>query len=223
MLMGAIYRAALALEVQKLGYDVRITHADGFFELAHITREQTTVFSTRRREIEKALAADGKSREQASAVEKQVANLATRRGRTETDLDALRGHWLTLSRNHGVVYQPGLNPRALNAGDLRDTAQVALSYGVEHATERQAVVELAAIVRHALEHGIGSTNFDAIQAERDQWISDQRLIAQGDACTTESAQKCETELLAVAIRGEDMVPPRSDSDRQHGTSTIEWY
>ena len=45
MLMGALYRAELAREVQKLGYEVRITHLDGRFELAHMSDKQIEIFS----------------------------------------------------------------------------------------------------------------------------------------------------------------------------------
>lgn len=40
MLLGALYRSELAKEVQALGYEVRITHGDGRFELAHVCNEQ---------------------------------------------------------------------------------------------------------------------------------------------------------------------------------------
>ena len=54
-LIGALYRNELAHEVQKLGYSLRVEHADGRFELAHIDRGQITAFSQRSRAIELAL------------------------------------------------------------------------------------------------------------------------------------------------------------------------
>ena len=41
MLLGALYRSELAKEVQALGYEVRITHGDGRFELAHVSIQWT--------------------------------------------------------------------------------------------------------------------------------------------------------------------------------------
>src|SRR5471030_1534563 len=108
MLMGAMYRNELALEVQKLGYGVRLMHADGRFELAHITTRQIDAFSSRSQAIEAALAAQGKTREQVSAREKEIANLATRERKIEVDHKALHLIWLDKSRNLGVNYQPDL-------------------------------------------------------------------------------------------------------------------
>jgi conjugative relaxase-like TrwC/TraI family protein len=71
MLMGALYRSELALEVRKLGYDIRLTHLDGRFELAHISSKQIDAFSTRSKEIEAALAAEGKIRGESTARERR--------------------------------------------------------------------------------------------------------------------------------------------------------
>lgn len=37
LMLGAMYRAELALELQALGFKIRRTHANGCFELAHYT------------------------------------------------------------------------------------------------------------------------------------------------------------------------------------------
>ena len=57
MAIGAIYRAELAHGLKDLGYGIDKTHSDGRFEIAGVSREAIQAFSTRRAEIEAAIAA----------------------------------------------------------------------------------------------------------------------------------------------------------------------
>ena len=59
MLLGALYRGELAQGLARLGYAIEKTHADGRFEIAGVTREVVEAFSTRRVEIEAAVAERG--------------------------------------------------------------------------------------------------------------------------------------------------------------------
>src|SRR5262249_513771 len=59
-LIGAAYRAALARELQLLGYEIRLIDKEGGFELAHIGRTQIEAFSQRSRMIEEALETRGR-------------------------------------------------------------------------------------------------------------------------------------------------------------------
>lgn len=204
-LMGAMYRTELALEVKKLGYDVRLTHNDGRFELAHINGEQVAAFSTRSQAIESALAAHGKTREDASAREKEVANLATRDKKPEVDRPALRAAWQEKSQVLGVNYQPSLV--ASHVDTRQQGAREALAYAVAHTTERQAVVTEASLIRAALENGTGRTDHAAIQSELARQVQGGELIAAGDRYTTHAAQQREREMLDVAARGRGAVTP----------------
>ena len=58
-LIGALYRNELAAGLTKLGYNIEKTNADGRFELAGVSREAIRAFSTRRAEIEAAMAERG--------------------------------------------------------------------------------------------------------------------------------------------------------------------
>lgn len=206
MLMGAMYRTELALEVQKLGYGVRLTHADGRFELAHIDAKQVEAFSSRSQEIEAALATKGKTREQASAREKEVANLSTRDKKIEVDRQALHKSWQDKSREYGVNYQPDLEWAASTTQSRVAAASMAVAYAIEHTTERQAVVSQATLVRAALEHGTGRTDLAAIQAELLRQTHNGALIVNGERYTTDAAQQREREMLDVAARGRGAVP-----------------
>lgn len=206
-LMGALYRTELALEVQRLGYQVRLTHADGRFELAHINAAQIAAFSTRSQSIELALKAHGKTRAQASAREKEVANLATRDKKTEVDRPALHAAWQEKSQSLGVNYRPGLAMAALSADSREMAARAAVSYAVEHTTERQAVVSETALIRSALEHGTGRSDLAAIKSELLRQTQSGELIASGERYTTHAAQAREREMLDVAARGRGAVAP----------------
>ena len=59
MLLGALYRGELAAGLARLGYGIEKTHADGRFEIAGVSREVVEAFSTRRAEIEAAVAERG--------------------------------------------------------------------------------------------------------------------------------------------------------------------
>ena len=59
MAIGAIYRAELAQGLSGLGYRIEKTHADGRFEVAGVPRAVIEAFSTRRAEIEAAMAEHG--------------------------------------------------------------------------------------------------------------------------------------------------------------------
>ena len=206
-LMGALYRAELALEVQKLGYEVRQTHADGRFELAHVSDKQIEAFSTRSRDIEAALAREGKTREEATAREKEIATLSTREAKGEVDRAALREAWREKSQSLAIDYAPRLDPRTLGLEARAEGAGEAVAYAVAHATERQAVVSEAQLVRAALERGTGRTDLAAIRGEIEREVQAGGLIRDGVHYTTEAAQQCERDLLAVESRGRGAVAP----------------
>lgn len=90
--MGAIYRQELAAEVQKLGYGIE-RGKESTFEIAGIGEDTLEAFSQRSAVIEARLAERGKSREQASAAEKQVAALDTRQAKEAVPQAELVGAW----------------------------------------------------------------------------------------------------------------------------------
>ena len=59
MLLGALYRSELAQGLSRFGYGIEKTHADGRFEIAGVPRQVIEAFSTRRAEIEAAVAERG--------------------------------------------------------------------------------------------------------------------------------------------------------------------
>jgi conjugative relaxase-like TrwC/TraI family protein len=210
-LLGALYRNELALEVRALGYEVRLTHGDGRFELAHINERQVEAFSSRSQAIEIALAAQGKTREEASAREKEVAALATRDSKVDVDRAALRSAWQEKSQALGIDYQPAPSAQHLEQISTSEAralaARDAVAFAVEHHSERQSVMSESQLVRSALERGTGRTDLEAIKDEILRQSKTGELINAGVRYTTEDAQQRERDILQVEARGRGTVTP----------------
>ncbi len=97
-------KAFLAAGLERMGISVAKTK-DGF-EVAGITRDQILAFSDRSKEIEKALADKGLTRETSSAAERNVANLNTRQNklRDMSQID-LKYQWRQRLRDADVDFQ----------------------------------------------------------------------------------------------------------------------
>ncbi len=199
MLMGALYRAELAREVQKLGYEVRLTHPDGRFELAHITEKQIEVFSQRSQAIEEALKREGKTREEASPQEKQIITIATRPKKTDVDRDILRKYWQEKSQEARIEYSAHLKPQSKLPTQF-GTAE-SLHFALEHLLERQSVFTEAQLLRESLQHGVGKTTLKEIQLEIKKRITNGTVIQAGERFTTPEAIKTEENLLSLEKKG----------------------
>ena len=93
MLLGALYRSELAAGLGRLGYGIEKTHADGRFEIAGVSREVVEAFSTRRAEIEAAVAERGGGHTADDQRLAQRAALMTRAAKRDVDRDELRESW----------------------------------------------------------------------------------------------------------------------------------
>ena len=98
MLLGALYRSELARGMMRLGYEVEKTHADGRFEIAGVSRMVIEAFSTRRAEIEAAVAersSDGANGTEGAAGQRlaERAALMTRAAKRDMDREGLQDMW----------------------------------------------------------------------------------------------------------------------------------
>ena len=93
MLLGALYRSELAAGLARLGYGIEKTHADGRFEIAGVSRDVIDAFSTRRAEIEAAVAERGGGDTADDQRLAQRAALMTRAAKRDVDREALRESW----------------------------------------------------------------------------------------------------------------------------------
>ncbi|WOQ87711.1 MobF family relaxase [Vibrio cholerae] len=90
--LGLIYRQYLAEEVQSLGYGLD-HEKGGTWEIASISKELIREFSKRSEAIEKALEARGKTRDSATAAEKETATLDTRDRKVHMERGELLEKW----------------------------------------------------------------------------------------------------------------------------------
>ncbi len=183
MLMGAMYRAELAREIQRLGYEIRITHPDGRFELSHIEKHQLDLFSQRSQAIEEVLKQNGKTRENATAQEKQLIVIATRPKKTEVDRKFLKEYWLEKSQEAGLKYDlPSSSSKNDSGNDQKIRESV--KFAIAHTIERQAIVTEAQIIREALQIGTGKAIYAEVKAEIERQVRIGNLIQQEVKSTT---------------------------------------
>ena len=92
-LIGMLYRSELARGLARLGYSIEKTHADGRFEIGGVPRSVVEAFSTRRTEIEAAMAERGLGASADSPRLAERAALMTRAAKRDIDRGELRGVW----------------------------------------------------------------------------------------------------------------------------------
>jgi hypothetical protein len=166
---------------QSLGYEIRLTDKEGSFELAHISRSQIEAFSQRSRMIEEALDNRGKTRAEASALEKQVIALATRPKKerlTDQEKRLLMENWKEKSRASGINYDRGL--RAPDGGHRQDenAARESLEFAIAHLTERQSVMVDSMLMTTAMQHAVGRATHDELRTELNRRIATNDVIAE---------------------------------------------
>ena len=124
MLLGALYRSELAAGLARLGYGIEKTHADGRFEIAGVSREVVEAFSTRRAEIEAAVAERGGGETANNQRLAQRAALMTRAAKRDVDRGALRSMWEKQAEGLGFDAR-GLAAEALSRDAARDAGEEA--------------------------------------------------------------------------------------------------
>lgn len=206
MLLGALYRAELARQLQTLGYSVRLTNIDGRFELEHINDRQVKAFSQRSAAIEAYLKShQNLERGDASAWIKKLAAVITRVSKTDVDRSDLFRNWSELSANEGINFGQPMQPNKLVDTPL--AAAKVLIQAIEHVGERQAVFSRQSIMQAALERGVGIVTVDEIEVAVDAALRTGELIHDGNRYTTSTAQRLEREILNVELAGRMAVDP----------------
>lgn len=199
MLLGVLYRAELARELQALGYGIRVTHIDGRFELAHITDRQVKAFSQRSVAIEAYLKKHRDlERSEASAWDKKLIAVITRDKKTAVDRACLREEWDNLSRAQGIDFS--LRVQHLNLGAEQSAATV-LAHAIEHISERRSVFSKQNLLQAALEFGVGITTLTEIEVATEEATQSGQLIRNCERYTTQEAQQMERDILDVEARG----------------------
>ena len=193
MLLGALYRSELAAGLARLGYGIEKTHADGRFEIAGVSREVVEAFSTRRAEIEAAVAerCGGNTADDQRLA--QRAALMTRAAKRDVDREALRESWERQAAALGFD-APALAAEARARETGRDVgmdaaagpeadkgvmeteaaaredaptspAAAAVEWAVAHLSEREAVFSRTDLFAAALAHGPGAARIEDFERE----------------------------------------------------------
>jgi len=137
-----VYMNALAAGARQAGYNVDWTvHAGGAvsFELREISKELCDDFSSRRNEIDAALAERGLSREDASAAAREAATLDTRKTKEHLPPGQLHQRWEAQAVQVGFALGRRPSGRDL-AGDFEHTvvaADAAVRDAITHLSERE--------------------------------------------------------------------------------------
>lgn len=206
MLLGAIYRAELANELRALGYEIRVTHPDGRFELTGFEADIIKSFSQRARAIEDYLTSRSIHDRDFSALEKKQAAIATRVAKSAVDRAELSEAWSLRLAELGADLPPiPVAPRE-PLPDLSASTAQAIEQAINHLAEREAVFTRDALVRSALQFGTGKTIHANVVGEVQQRISDGSLIAAGDLLTTPQLRREESSLLIAEAKERHTLP-----------------
>ncbi|MCY4440480.1 MAG: relaxase domain-containing protein, partial [Deltaproteobacteria bacterium] len=218
-LVGMLYRNELARSLAELGYGIEKTHADGRFEIAGVSREVIEAFSTRRAEIEAAMAERnlGATGENPRIAER--AALMTRAAKRDVDRDALRGVWGKQAADLGFdakglaqgaaskVAAPVMEGREPAIAPGRGPAAEAVAWAMAHHSERQAVFARADLLASALAHAPGRVAMaeaerEVAALERASALHAVSLPGAQDALATDRTVGEERETIALMRSGE---------------------
>jgi conjugative relaxase-like TrwC/TraI family protein len=209
MAAGAVYRSTLALELQQRGYEIRVTHADGRFEMEGITQEHADHFSQRSNEIRAAMDQYGLS----GAKDAERATLLTREAKRDVNLDQLRDEWSARAADqgmdlNGLVLQAQQRASSeINRGDSSLEAKKAVQWAIEHTTERQTLVNRTDLERYSLERSVGKASPEDVRQAIQSEERDGTLIRVGDRYTTLRALRTEHETVQMMRNGQARLKP----------------
>ena len=210
-LIGMVYRSELARELGGLGYRVEKTHADGRFEVAGVSREVIEAFSTRRAEIEAAVAERGLGATAGNPRLAERAALMTRAHKRDVDKTALRGIWEKQAADLGFdpkTLAAEARARGAVSRDQGRTAGEAVEWAVAHLAEREAVFTRTDLLAGALAWKPGAVTAETAERAVDDLAREGRLHAApalegGEGMTTDRALAEERETIALMRGGEN--------------------
>ena len=216
MAIGAVYRAELARGIKDLGYGIEKTHGDGRFEIAGVSRDVVEGFSTRRTEIEAAMAArdEGAPLENPKLADR--AALMTRARKRDVDKGELRRSWERQAAELGFSAE-AVRAKARRAererplpdlfADRGQPAVEAATWAVEHLSERQAVFGHGDLLAAALAREPGAVTAEAAERaiaglEREGGLHAAKGLEPGKHWTTDAAMARESEAIALMRAGQ---------------------
>ncbi len=208
MLTGAVYRTELARELGAIGYRIEKTHADGRFEVAGVPRDVIEAFSTRRAEIEKAMAERGLGATAENQRAAQRAALMTRARKREVGKEALTAAWEKQAKDLGFdagTLAAEAMTRSVPSREA-EPAREAVEWAVAHLAEREAVFDRSALLAGALAWRPGAVSMagaerEVARLENTRVLHTADLSSRKDMLTTDKAVAEERENIALLKSG----------------------
>ncbi|MHB8353858.1 MAG: MobF family relaxase, partial [Burkholderiales bacterium] len=199
-------KAWLAREVQKLGYEIRLTK-DGW-EFEGITQAQIDLFSQRSSQIDAALKAQGINPETASDSQKEAACLATRGSKTALGQVDQAYEWRARVRESGLDLDTMVSDVQAR-GPVKTNRDPnfsleAVRSGARHMGERESVFSCDMTRLEALKAGMGGATLDTIETALDNKIAGLIDVGGGKLTTRETLYR-EQEILAHVVAGHNQV------------------
>lgn len=214
---GAIYRAELARELRRFGYQIDRTHADGRFEIGGISKEQIAAFSKRRAQIVEHL----ESRGLEGPVAAGVAARKTRERKQHLRRSVLRAEWNRTAEAVDLQFDRIRGPRVqMSHGVDRTAAEDALDHAIAHLTERKVVTSEKRIIEVALGYGMGLVRLRDLSRALEKRLERDDLVqavatTQKDPFvrhyTTDAALATEQDLVRLMEGGRGRVAPIADA------------
>ena len=211
MAAGNVYRAALALELQQLGFQIEQTHADGRFELAGVSPEAIHEFSTRRAEIVAAMEKRGLSGPEAAA----QAALMTRNSKVPENRAELAQDWRERAASIGfdpqqlIAQAEARGPVDQALSPWQESKAVQLAIG--RLSDQEAAFKHSALVAWTLANGMGKLTVQQaeglIQRERAAGRLHHAELGDQAGWTTVSAHQQELRVHASVEDGKGAVAP----------------
>jgi len=196
-LLGMMYQQNLAIEVQRLGYEVE-WHEHGQFDIKGYTPSQLKDFSKRRQQI---LAVVGAN---ASQQQKEWAQKKTRRDKELVSPEELLAKWQEAAKALGIeIVKPGVaEPELENEPvDLK-----VFSDAIAHCSQKRVAFRAQDIQRFILEHSFKTIDVEGIQPLIDNSVELIRLIEKnGVRYTTQTAVGLELDTIRLMQSGQKSV------------------
>lgn len=234
---GARYRAALAMKVAALGYETERTRCgrEGWgFEIKGVPAALLRYWSKRSEQVNEHLAERGQTRETASAAERDIAAVSTRKSNGAADHADLRTGWRDEALEHNADLQAvktAAQERAIDphwqasvSENALQAAREAVAEASAHLAERQARFTDHDLMQEARRLAMGHAGDEATRAAIDQAKAAGELeartargfdhrsgqIVEQAGYTTREAVTAELQILAVAGRSQGKAEPLSN-------------
>jgi len=236
-----VYRTELASLVKPLGYElVRTNEKDGRWELAHYTPDHIRGFSRRGQQVEakyrelQELKEKGEGFEDAPRSKlRQIAASKSKEPKLNQPLEEVRAeqrvraHELGVDDAHSAIQRdmPANIARmeSISREEVRERAEEAVRFAIDHLTEKTSVFERAYLTQHAMVHAQGVCSAADVERVVKRLESRHELIHDElrEKYTTKAALALENATLEIVKDGRDTVEPIMS--REEANSRLERY